>query len=219
MAQDLEGKLKDGDRKALLKDWVYLAAAQNPNEKISINSGGKPQEIGMTYSQVALSKLIENAQSEKEAGYIGAILQAYSADTQKDGTITPKSGTQAALNSLIHGYMAALSQSPVSEVAGLARELGYKDKFPEFLTNYNGTYEQLAEEAKNKAESKDEKTKVQAEALAGAISQLGQVILMEARDRMRDWVLGNSFINLNEMYKNPDEVLKEREEKKKKGAK
>ncbi|MBI5148730.1 hypothetical protein HZA33_03550 [Candidatus Pacearchaeota archaeon] len=213
MAQNLENKLDDKARKEILKDWVYLAAAQDPNEKITINSQGKNQELGLTYSYMALRKLKDSAKSQKEKFELGALLNAYEADMEKDGSITPKSGTNAAIGSLMQGYLLALTQSPVSEVTSLAKEMGYKEKFPEFLANYKGTYEQFAKDAKKKIESTDEKAKVRGEAMAQALNFLTDMVTTNARDRLRDYVIAQNFEALEEKYKDPEKVLKARKEK------
>lgn len=224
MAQNLEQKTLDAEtRQNWLNNFVYLAASQNPNEKISLYSeDGKSKELDITYTSIALQQLAANTKDETQKLYLQTILQGYAENMQRDGTITPKSTTMSALKILTNGYNTALAQSPVGEFAGLARNLGYKDKLPDFMADIKATtVAQLEKEIKEKLESKDEKTKVKGEALYKAYSTMRDVVAMHARYTMLDKFIGDRFEIFGEMYSNPDKVLearkKQKEEREKEG--
>lgn len=198
----IEQKLDDNTRREIIRDWTYISAvASNPNQKVSIEG----QELPVTYAQVALQKLADTAKSVKEKGYLEAILTSASSDLQQHGAYTKP--TQQALESLAHGYSYALANSPIQEVAGLARELGYKDSLPEFLLSYKGTFENLVKENAEKAKSGDEKAK----AVMSAVQLIQQILGIKAKDNLRDYLLGQNFKQLDEVYKHPELVAQARE--------
>ena len=213
MAQNLEQKtLDEATRQNWLNNFVYLNASQNPNEKITLYSeDGKSKEIGVTYTNIALQQLAANTKDETQRLYLQTILQGYAENMQRDGMITPKSTTMSALKILENGYNTALAQTPFGEFTSLARNLGYKDKLPDFLADIKATtVSQLEKEIKEKLESNDEKTKVRGEALLNTYKTMRDVVAMHARYAMLDKFIGENFEMFGEMYSNPEKVIDEK---------